>query len=712
MRALFVGLSFVAAVAAAQPRVTPAGTTSNIPGNQTGDTALLRGELEPLVFGTDAVQNAGVFVFRLDGGSINSQALGAMGGIDAVRVVRALPGLTNGLVIASAKVEGTLRALIPVSDGGFSVARGVAASSPGALTIGNFDTETEVYFETSAASVQRWRVTENAGLPELTASTAIALPAAPNALAAWHHGHRVYASLQAFGVVEIDPTQSPPTVISVVDAGPAAVATGLAIYPQRDGGALLLAAMQSLGRVRVFQLKRGAEATHLTDLIVDGVSPRAIDVTPEGFGDGFDAGLLVVSDPFSGNYKLVAWETFARAATPALPIDVPGEQSTVPVMPVTPRVPYARLERFGTLADVAFWPPQMLLVAGATIASPTVPAPLISLDGGRALSVAASSSALASAFTQNDSGVLVVVEVLDGGSLAQPFEQTLPDVPSAVSVATWPNAGSFVFTASGPTLRRFPLLSTDAGLSLGTSAETMLREPANDLVASRSGPRVYVAAPSGIFEWSMSGGVQQVVDAGGIDEPAGLALYSQRDGGALLLASAPRANRFRVYAAAGVPFPLLAEFIVTAPDGGPVIAAGKRLDVIASAFDVFPDGGARWPNGALAFVPADGGVVIVDWASVARSVTPALPIDSAVVVSGGGSAGGGRAGGAAGGGTTARAGGRATGGGGDTEEPMPTGCCSGAPSAALFPALGFLAWVTRFQRRRAAKGPANSRFPT
>lgn len=735
--------------AAAQPlRASYTVETLPVPGGQAGDTALLRDRFgigRDYVFGSD-FQNTGLYGFLSDGGNGAFDQFGAVGGVDAVPRLEALPLATvGGLVVASGFAAGRVLLYTTLPDAGFVVVmpeRPIVATTPKALALADFgDAGAHLFVNSGGPLLQRWRLVEDAGRIDAMAGASIPLPFVAQAIATSSGLRRVYASIGIGGVVEIDPLAPTPTVVNVIDAGaPGEIVAGLAVYPQRDGGALLITSVPNSQPIRdlfrVYRARPGLPAVYLADVIFTapdgGRQVRggdSIDVWPGLFGGTtasplFDAGVFVVCDrqnALGANYKLIAWDAIANAATPPLPIDVPGFVPTITPPAGPARVPFllAADSDTATTATVSFWPGRDALFAtldgvAAFSAVDLTRGLTVPLDGGVAQGVDAvlrperlgalpGTSLVVTTSTANDAGTLTLFSGDADGGLThlRSFPLAAPRT-GAVSVADFGDGGTFLVLAGDEAaLHRFELTQTDAGLALTTLADVVLPSVASSVVASSSARVLYVAAGrEGVLEVNLLGGaVRQLVDAGSTtDVAAGLALYAQTDGGVLLLTAVPGKDLFRVYRARPEPTSLLTEFQVTTPDGGQLVRGAAWVDLSVAPLGVV-DGGAAWPSGVLALGAsgADGGSIhLVSWASVAQTVTPALPID----VSGpGSSTGGGTAGG--GGSNIVPGGGGRAGGGAIIEEPPPPGCCNGAPSASVLPMLGFLYWLRRFGRRRA-----------
>ncbi len=747
----------VSTAAWAQPlNVTFTSETLPIPGNQAGDTAILRdpwGTWRDTVFGTDAVNN-GFYGFFVDGGTNLSAGFGAVGGVDARQRLQSLPeSFAGGLVAVSATNAGQVLFFSTLADAGFPGVGRINTLGPRALALADFgDAGAFVFVNTQSTMMPRWQLTEDGGAVVATALGAIQLPAPPTALATASKTHRVYASVGIGGVLEIDPLAVPPTVVQVIDAGAVTeLVGGLATYPQRDGGSLIITSVPARDLFRVYRAQPGSAAVHLADFTVTSIDggrkiqgAESIDVWAGAFGvtdagPAYDAGVIVVCDRFAvagANYKLISWAELARSVVPPLPIDLPDlVDEPVVVMPVQPaRVPFLlALPTTSPIIDLSFWPGQDTLVATlnkVALLSPRDLQPGVSdagsndggLDAGvadagipdagrdagptflpldvsvatigrvEALRTLSPDGLLAVESTAPDGGVISVWTMTDGGL------RSLLSIPSSgprsVELADFADGGVWLFSASARVLRSFRLDAPDGGLRASPGADLTFSETISSVASWGSARRVFVSTTRGVFEVDpLTTTSRFVVDAGVV----ALGLYEQADGGALVLAVVAD-DRVRVVRAGGGV--ALHEFQVTTPDGGLVVRGIGWLDVSREPAGLFADGGARWPNGVLAIGAGglDGGtIMLVDWAQLARTASPSLPIDPRIAL-GGGTAGGGTA---QGGGSISSGGGRTAGGtAGGGEEPPPPGCCTGAPSTAVLPAMAFLLWLRRFARRR------------
>lgn len=727
-------LLLCSSAASAQPfRVSFSAETLSVPGNQAGDTALLRDPLgagRDYAFGSDT-QNNGFFGFLVDGGAGLSVGFGAVRGVDAVPFVESLPLATaGGLVVVSAWTSGNIFFFTTEPDGGIVITtnRPLATPTPGPLVVADFrDAGARLFSNNGGPSLQQWRLVEDGGRIDAHPLAPIPLAFAANAVAASSGLRRVYASIGIGGVVEIDPLALVPTVVPVIDAGvPSQIVGGLAVYPQRDGGALLITSVPASDVFRVYEARPGS-AVHLLDFTITapdgGRQLRGadhLDVWPGLFGGPdraphYDAGVLVVCDrlsAFGANYKLIPWRSIATAATPPLPIDLPGFVPPVVVTPPEPlRVPWAVAGDLDGSGPLSFWPGRDALLAGVSGLSARSVVDLrarLALDAGvvvgidavttpARLAAVAPEGLVATASRVGDAGLLSVWSGEADGGLRRLASAPLPlDRAGAVTVASLDDAGTLVFVAGATSaLQAFLLEAVDGG-ALSITARPDLALPAAGTALASAARLLYVAAGrEGVLEVdALGGGVRQLIDAGAaLDVATGLALYPQRDGGALLLTAVAGRDLFRAYRVLPGPTALLAEFQVTAPDdAGAVVRGGAWLDVSAAPVGPF-DGGATFPTGALAIGSASGAVQLVSWAALAQAVVPPLPIDSPPPSAPGGGSGG------AGGGFIVPVGGQG-GGGGGIVEPPPPGCCSGAPSASVLPVAAFLVWLRRFNRRR------------
>jgi hypothetical protein len=429
-------------------------------------------------------------------------------------------------------------------------------------------------------------------------------------------------------------------------------------------------------------------------------------------GPAYDAGVLVICDRGSvngANYKLVAWQDLARAAQPNLPIDLP-DFSPPPVVPPEPPRLAPSLRRAvppGSL-DLGFWPGRDALAVtldGVSVLSLVdLSSATVAPDAGArtftALAAAGdlsgfSSGALVATSATADGGALELWAPSPDGGLTLAASAPVP-LSRALAVADVRDAGLVAWLAAGRALSRFELATSDGGVAwVTTKVDGGLSEPVNSLVAWPAGGRLFAGTRLGITQLDLTFGASTATALTG--GATALGLYPQRDGGVLLV-SATSTGLVRV-TRPGSALSLL-EFYV-ALDGG--LAPGW-LDVSREPVGALPDGGFRFPSGAIALAATsqDAGVLaLLDWALVARAASPALPIDSASAPPlAGGTAGGAAAGGSSGGGVSGTGGGRSAGGStGGGGEPMPPGCCSGAPTASLIPAVAFLLWLRRFTRR-------------
>lgn len=718
--------------AAAQPvRVAFTSESLPVPGSQPGDTALLRdpwGQWRDLVFGGDAVNN-GFYGFLVDGGVAVTTAFGALGGVDARPPLRALPSSTaGGLVAMSASTAGQVLFHTTHPDAGFPGIGGVAVLTPGPVALADFgDAGAFVFLNAGGPSLLSYRLREDGGAISTVAEPPISLPFTVRAVASSSGLRRVYASVGIGGVVEIAPLESPPTVVNVIDAGaPGQIVGGLAVYPQRDGGALLITSVPGLDLFRVYRARPG-QAVHLADFTitaVDGgrrvVGAEFIDVSPAAFGvtdagPTFDAGVLVVCDRLTmagPNYKLVPWDALARATTPPLPIDLP-DLIDVPVTPPPPSpLPFALAlpQPAATAIDLSFWPGRDSLLAvfdGVTRRSNAELRALESLpaDAGLARAVDAVGPAswppgglAALAHGRGDGGALTLWTTGADGGLALVGTISVP-APGPLALVDFADAGVRLFAAEDASVRQFVLGAQDGGLLVRPLPDLLAPGAISSLGATPQ--RLVAATSSGVFELDVSGSMapRQLIDGGA----RGLSFYPQRDGGALLLTVNGAGDRLHVFELHG-PSPLVERFsFEVGPGDGGRVTDVVAVDLTPARAGLLPDGGAAWPTGVVAIAtrePDGGALLLVPWSTIASAATPPLPIE----LPSGGGLGGGAAGGTAGGrggGTSIPIGGRNGGGGaGGGGEPPPPGCCNGAPTAALIPSIAFLIWLAGFRRRR------------
>lgn len=735
MRLLLLTSCLLAAAAQAQLLAPVRSESAPIPGNFAGDTALLAqrwNDGRDVFFGSDDTNN-GFYAFLVDGGAVPSLmgSFGAVGGVDALPGLRSFPDETRGGVVAvTGSGAGRVYLFTTLEDAGVlrdlltvpltSSARAIALADLG-------DAGAWLLAESGGTTIQRWRLEAADGGLRPIAAAPILVGTAVRGLAAAPSLQRAYLSAGLRGVLSFDPREDMPVLVPIVDAGAVPdVMSGLTVYPQADGGALLIAAVPVRNVYRVYQLHTGADfLAEFSVGLEDGGAPvrsgEWIDVWPGPFGlfDGgasFPLGVMAVVDrisPSGARVKLVPWDALARQVTPALPIDVPGQVER-PVEPMPVALP--RLETTVTSAvlagrpgDVALWPSLALAFGAFDTVS------LIGADGGatgsqlrgpfggidaRARAIGPFSGGLVVASVSGpDGGLLVFLGPTPDGGIAT----LAPPLPVAaargVALAEAPDAGAFVFVESGSNrLHRVRLGLDDAGLPRGVlEADVMLPAAARAVVGRPDVAQLFVSAGAAI--WSVDvfgdGGVTALFDAGmGASGPAGLAAVPLGDGGLVLIGAFPADDAYEVFSATASRARSLGRFEVALTDGGQRLRGGTALEATLAPFGLLADGGAgpTFPSGVVAFAEtyADGGSVVrlAPWEALARVV----PLS--------GGAGGGSAGGA--GGSTGGV------GGGGVVEPEPMGCCSGAPVSAGLPGLFFLVWLRRFARRRSSRTLARS----
>lgn len=673
MSAMRIGVLvlLVSAAAWAQPvNVHFTSETSAIPGNQAGDTAVLRdpwGQWRDTLYGTDSTNN-GFYAFLVDGGTAFATGFGAVGGVDARQPMLALPEASvGGLVAVSATTSGELLFFTTTDDAGILGIGGlsrVSTLAPGAVTLGDFgDAGAFVFLSTQAPLMPWWQLTEDGGALVTTSKPSLLLPDPPTALASSASTRRVYASIGIGGVVEIDPLADPPTVIQVVDAGSSGeIVGGLATYPQRDGGSLLLTSVPARNLFRVYSVQPGTPAEHLVDFTVSDVDggrkilgASALDVWPGPFGGTddqpvFDAGVIVICDRLGAtgaNYKLVSWAALARAANPPLPIDLPVFTPPIQVRPVGVPAQLALATSRGPV-DLSFWPGNDTLVTtidGVSLLSPRDLRPLRGLpdgglgdggvtdggrpdaglaDGGRAdagvsdagtapVSVAVTVSALGrlDAFASVAPGGLLAVGSSTGfgGSTSISMRatdgglQTLLTVPTSatrsVQLADLADAGVWLFAADGVLLHRYELDVADGGLRATPGADIDFPETVVSVTAWSAARRLFVSTTRSVYELDpLATPSTKRIVTGGAGLSA-LTLYPQRDGGAMLLG----ATNDRVRVIRTNDGTSLLEFQVIALDRVNLVGGIGWLDVTnepVGADAGLRDGGVRWPFGVLA----------------------------------------------------------------------------------------------------------------
>jgi myo-inositol-hexaphosphate 3-phosphohydrolase len=713
--------------------------TLPIPGNLAGDTALLTdrwGDWRDVVFSTDDTNN-GLYASLADGGAVLNlgASFGAVGGIDAVPALREFPEITRGgLIAATATTAGRVFLFTVPSDGGvlfdLATAAPVTTTLPRGVAVADFgDGGSYLLVESSGNLVLRWKLEASGDGLRGVPMPAVSVGAPTRGLAVAPSRFAVYASAGTRGVVTFDPRDETPTVTPIIDAGAVMdLMAGLAVYPQRDGGALLLAAVPSRDLFRVYRLQGGPELLgEFTVALEDGGrrvrSSEFLDVWPGEFGarDGgapFPAGVLAVVDRATmagANVKLVPWEALARQATPPLPIDVPPFVDVpAPMPPQPPRVTATVLTGAepAETADVALWPPDGLALASlARLAA-------FAVDGGVVASLPAPSGAffgvdavvrpvgpfsagviVASTSTSDGGGQLVFARPGPNGGLQLVGGTVNLAAARGVALGTSSDGGAWVFVEAGTTrLQRVRLVAGDGGAPTGVvETDLTLPAPLRGLVAPTEVPVVLVSAGASL--WALDalgdGGLVHLYDAGAPDAAvAGLTTLPLHDGGLAVLGAVPGLDAYQLFRYTAGRLERLAQFEVALPDGGDRLRGGATVDATSLPFGQASDGGplprSVFPQGVVALgeTLGDGGarVRLVPLEALARATGLSLAASS-------GGAGGGT------GGSGSPAGGP---GGGNTTEPEPMGCCSGAPVSASLPGLVLLALLRRFARRRSS----------
>lgn len=312
--------------------------TAAIPSASAGDLAISvdRGNDAgaPLIVACDPSMN-GLYVFGFDGVLRQQLPRGPMRGVDA-RSSLAFPTAGRTFVAASAYVSQQLQ-VFTVFDGGMlddALRPLVNVPTPGALALYRpRDGGLEAWVDDGSRKVRHY-VLEDDGAGSLTATAAgdVTFPVIPSALAVDDRTGRLYAALPSQGVFIVERGQATPDVLIPLDGGefPGPLLGGVALYPLRDGGVLVLSTTPPSDFVAVHSVA-GTTATHLTDFTVgppDGSvvvrvrSPQHLDVLNAAVG-AFDAGLLVLQDSATASYKLVDWAELARSTTPNLPVELP-----------------------------------------------------------------------------------------------------------------------------------------------------------------------------------------------------------------------------------------------------------------------------------------------------------------------------------------------------------------------------------------------------
>lgn len=330
---LLAGAVWLTGLAAAA-QVPFVAETTPIPTATAGDVAIVweKGRAAPpLVVGCDPLQN-GLYVYATDGGLVQVLPYGATGGVDS-RTGLAFGNAPATLVAASASISQAVVFGAP-GDGGLVdvTATPVAVPTVAALTMHHSpDGGLEVIADDSAGTLHRVAVEEDGtGLVQGAQTATITLPGVPSGLVVDDRSGTLYAAIPAQGVFRVDLAQGSVDPLVTLDGGFfGGLIGGLTFYPLYDGGGLLLTTVPPTDEVVVHELAGSTQATYVTRFRVESGTrvvraPQHVDVVANRL-TGFDAGLFVIHDTSTANYKLVPWELLATSTAVPLPIEVPED---------------------------------------------------------------------------------------------------------------------------------------------------------------------------------------------------------------------------------------------------------------------------------------------------------------------------------------------------------------------------------------------------
>ena len=318
---------------AAAAQVPFVAETTPIPTATAGDVAIVweKGRATPpLVVGCDPLQN-GLYVYATDGGLVQVVPYGAMGGVDS-RTGLSFGNAPSTLVAASASISQSLVFGAP-ADGGLADVTAMPFGVPtaAAVTMHASDGGVEVIADDSAGTLRRVSVEDDGtGLVQGVQTGTISLPGVPSALVVDDRSGTLYAAIPAQGVFRVDLAQGTVDPLVTLDAGFfGALIGGVTFYPLYDGGGLLLTTVPPTDEIVVHELNGSTQATYVTRFRVESGTrvvraPQHVDVVANRL-PGFDAGLFVIQDTATANYKLVPWELLATSTAVPLPIEVPED---------------------------------------------------------------------------------------------------------------------------------------------------------------------------------------------------------------------------------------------------------------------------------------------------------------------------------------------------------------------------------------------------
>ncbi|MBL9039203.1 MAG: hypothetical protein JNG84_11855, partial [Archangium sp.] len=302
MSRLVLGVMLVAATAAAQVPATA--ETQPILSTGVGDVAIVPNHTSPeqsLVAGVDTLQ-VGLYVFGLDGGA--AQPALQLGPARGVSAKTGLAGAASTVVLVGSANLGT--SIHGLADSGVLTPIGKRLIS-GASVMAMWVTPSgalEAWLDTGGATLLRVALVSDSAAPGMVdwaaLDASVTFPRPITAVAIDEANRRLYAtSLDGISGWTID-GPSGPDVLELVDGGGlGGVSAGLALYPLRDGGALLLAAVPSREDIAVYRaVGTGLELVGRFSVTIGARQVRNvefIDVTQAAL-PGFPRGMVVLSD--------------------------------------------------------------------------------------------------------------------------------------------------------------------------------------------------------------------------------------------------------------------------------------------------------------------------------------------------------------------------------------------------------------------------------
>jgi myo-inositol-hexaphosphate 3-phosphohydrolase len=335
MSARFLTLAALLSSALAVAQVPFVAETTPIPTNSAGDLAIVVDHSTPfsppLIVAGDPIQN-GLYVYGPNGGLRQIVPYGAIRGLDS----RTDLGFPAGTTILSAAAGIMQQAVFATPTLGMGVvdvtSRPVNVPTAAALAMRRLaDAGAEVVVDDSAGVLRHFVLVDDTNSHiDVVSRPNITLPGVPSAMVFDDRTGILYVAIPTQGLFRVSPELGVVEALAPLDGGQfGGLVSGLAFYPLSDGGGLLLTTVPTLDEVTVHALNGVSEAVYLTRFTV-AVGSRVVryplycDVVPNRL-PGFDAGLFVIQDNTSANYKLVPWELLATSTPIELPVEVPED---------------------------------------------------------------------------------------------------------------------------------------------------------------------------------------------------------------------------------------------------------------------------------------------------------------------------------------------------------------------------------------------------